>query len=123
MDFTTFKFMRFATEEELQERKDATLGLLSKRDRKRSVMPFVSAELISYLKLIRNTPNLPATQRDRLHEIKLKKGVTLRASLFAAGLVQEFSVSTGTHGKNFKSFRLTEKGKYFLTRHENRAEN
>ena len=57
---------------------------------------------------------MSSTHRDRAYEIPGAKGTRLRQRLKDLGLIQEFDVNPGGHGRKFKGFRLTEDGENIL---------
>ena len=104
-----FRF-RFASESEIAERKRLTLGFLGKPEAPR-VQPHSQAaatpepacelptDLLSYLKLIAETPEMASTERDRQAHTSPKRGGALRAELLQRGLIYEASVSKGAGSK------------------------
>ena len=111
------KFLRTATEAEIEDRKRASLEILGELEAKvhppGSPAPRLTPELISYLRLIADNPGIPATKRDKSAGISAKKGFTTRQQLKALGLIQEFG-SVGEKGRKAVEVRLTDRGKTFL---------
>ena len=74
----------------------------------------LSNELYEYLRLIRDLPGVPATERDRQRGISLKAGSLARKQLREMGLIEEVPISPGVWGKNYKDVRLTSMGEKLM---------
>ena len=116
------KFTRIAGQNEIEERKRMTLAALGfleasghSEDETPSQQPDsprvrVSEELLGYLRLIADTPGVPATERDDAKSILRKKGVAFRKRLKELGLIEACEVGGRSRGRNFRDIRPTLKG-------------
>ena len=109
-DYTALKLDRTASTVEIDDRKRATLAAFRRNEHKLSeAAPVLTDEQLAYLRVIRDHPGLPATKRDRLAGISLRKGSRLRQRLKASGLIEEFLANPGGQGRACTDIRVTPK--------------
>ena len=122
MDYRAFRFDVTAADASLRKRRHLTSEFLLAgvaQHKTDVVEPTIEPRALEYLSLVQRHPGMPATSRDGLIGISLKRGSHLRRTLRDAGLLEEFHVSPGVRGKNYKDVRLTPEGLKML---ENRSE-
>lgn len=114
------KFDRIAGKAELEQRKRQSIAELLHEEhahhepmQQKTRTKNLDPKLIAYLKLIKENPGIPATERDKKFGVLPKYGTTYRKQLLEAGLIEEVRV-VSSNGKYFKDVRLTPAGQDLL---------
>ena len=128
-DFTAFKFC-IATHREIEERKGATVeALLSEpgfskggpRQRDEQSLAILADDVLTYLLLIKETPDMKTVERDRASNIATGTGDSYRKKLLKLELIEEVQIPSGTRGRPPLLLWLTDQGESILNKTRNKS--
>lgn len=123
MDFSSFRFHRIASPREVADRKKETADQLQpSQSPENQKLPQLSRDLIEYLRIIHESPGLPATTRDDQFNISRRKGSVLRKRLSELDLIESQRVAKVGKGRPYDDVSLTQRGLALMEAPENKSE-